>query len=92
LVGIVSQRLIPRIDGGRVPACEIMFVNSAIRNLIREKKIYQIDLVIETSLQEGMTTLNRSLADLVKRREISLENAELYSSNPSELRILLERM
>lgn len=92
LVGIVSQRLIPRIDGGRVPACEIMFVNSAIRNLIREKKIYQIDLVIETSLQEGMTTLNRSLAGLVKRREISLENAELYSSNPSELRILLERM
>ncbi|HOF50181.1 MAG TPA: PilT/PilU family type 4a pilus ATPase [Candidatus Colwellbacteria bacterium] len=92
LVGIVSQRLVPRIDGGRVPACEIMFVNSAIRNLIREKKIYQIDLVIETSLQEGMTTLNRSLADLVKKREISLENAELYSLNPSELRILLERM
>ncbi|MCL4406104.1 MAG: PilT/PilU family type 4a pilus ATPase [Patescibacteria group bacterium] len=92
LVGIVSQRLVPRIDGGRVPACEIMFVNSAIRNLIRERKIYQIDLVIETSLQEGMSTLNRSLAELVKKREISLENAELYSLNPSELRILLERI
>ena len=68
-----------------------MIVNSAIKNLIREKKTYQIDLIIETSLQSGMATLNRSLSDLVKRREISLENAELYSLNPSELRILLER-
>ncbi len=92
LVGIVSERLIPRIDGGRIPACEVMFVNSAIRNLIRERKVYQIDLVIETSLQEGMITLNRSLAELVKRKEVSLENAELYSLNPSELRILLERI
>jgi twitching motility protein PilT len=91
LVAIVSQRLVPRIEGGRTPVCEVMFVNSAIRNLIREKKTYQIDLVIETSLQEGMTTLNRSLSELVRRKEISLENAELYSVNPSELRILLER-
>jgi len=92
LVGIVSQRLVPRIEGGRIPTCEVMFVNSAVRNLIRERKTYQIDLVIETSLQEGMVTLNRSLADLVKRKEISLENAEIYSLNPSELRILLERI
>ncbi len=92
LVAIVSQRLLPKIDGGRVPALEIMIVNSAIRNLIREKKIYQIDLVIETSLQEGMITLNRSMAALVKNKIISLENAELYSINPSELRILMERM
>ncbi len=91
LVGIVSERLIPRIDGGRIPACEIMIANPAIRNLIRERKTYQIDLVIETNSQEGMITLNRSLADLVKRREISLENAETYSLNPSELRILLEK-
>lgn len=91
LVGIISQRLITRVDGGRIPAYEIMLVNSAVRNLIRERKAYQIDLVIETSSQEGMCTLNRSLADLVKRRQISLENAELYSLNPAELRILLER-
>ena len=91
LVGIVSERLVPRIEGGRVPTCEIMVVNPAIRNLIRERKTYQIDLVIETNAQEGMITLNRSLADLVRRREISLENAELYSLNPSELRILLEK-
>jgi twitching motility protein PilT len=91
LVGIVSERLIPRIEGGRLPACEIMISNPAVRNLIRERKAYQIDLVIETSVQEGMLTLNRSLADMVKKKEISLENAELYSLNPSELRILLEK-
>ena len=91
LVGIISERLIPRIEGGRLPACEIMISNPAIRNLIRERKAYQIDLVIETSVQEGMLTLNRALVDLVKKKAISLENAELYSLNPSELRILLER-
>jgi twitching motility protein PilT len=91
LVAIVSERLLPRLSGGRVPAMEIMIVNPAIRNLIRERKTYQIDLVIETSLQEGMVTLNRSLVNLVKNKEISLENAELYSLNPAELRILLER-
>jgi len=91
LVGIVSERLIPKIDGGRVPACEIMLTNPAVRNLIRERKSYQIDLVIETSVQEGMMTLNRSLVYLLKKKEISLENAELYSLSPSELRILLER-
>ncbi len=67
-----------------------MLVNAAIRNLIREKKVFQIDLVIETSLQEGMLSLNRALVNLVKKKEISLENAEIYSLNPAELRILLE--
>lgn len=92
LVAIVSERLLPRLGGGRVPAMEVMIVNPAIRNLIRERKVYQIDLVIETSFQEGMITLNRSMANLVKRKEVSLEAAELYSPNPSELRILLERI
>ena len=92
LVAIVSERLVPRLGGGRVPACEIMVVNSAVRNLIRERKAYQIDLVIETSLQEGMMTLNRSLAILLKRKEISMETADLYSINQSELRILLDRI
>lgn len=91
LVAIVSQRLVPRLGGGRIPATEIMITNAAIKNLIRERKIYQIDLVIETSVQEGMMSLNRSLVSLVKRREISLEEAESHSLNPSELRLLLER-
>jgi twitching motility protein PilT len=89
LLGIVSERLIPRISGGRIPACEIMFANAAVKNLIREAKTYQIDLVIETSTQEGMSSLNRALIDLVRKREISLETAETYSLNPSELRQLI---
>ena len=89
LLGIISQRLIPRINGGRVPAVELMITNAAIRNLIRESKAHQIDLVIETSSNEGMISLNRSLADLVHKGEISLENAEIYSLNPSDLRMLL---
>ena len=91
LVGIISQRLIPKLGGGRVPAYEIMMVNSAIKNLIREKKIYQVDLGIETSSQEGMITLNHSLADLVKRGVVSRGNAELHSTNLADFRILLEK-
>lgn len=89
LLGAVSQRLIPAVNGGRVPATEIMIANSAVRNLIREGKIYQIDLVIETSIEEGMMSLNRSLADLVQKEKISLEKAETYSLNRSDLRMLL---
>jgi twitching motility protein PilT len=91
LLGVVSQRLIPRINGGRIPAVEVMMVNPAVRNLIREGKIYQIDLVIETGIEEGMITLNRSLADLVHKGEISLENAEIYSLNSSDLKMLLQK-
>ncbi len=91
VLGIVSERLIPKIDGGRVPAVEVMIANSAIRNLIREEKTHEIDLVIETSADQGMIKLNRSLADLVKKGDISLENAEIYSLNQDELRTLLQR-
>jgi len=89
LLGVVSQRLIPRIKGGLIPACEIMISNPAIANLIRENKIHEIPMVIETSAEIGMISLNRSLANLVKMREISLENAINYSLNPEELRMLV---
>lgn len=89
IVAIVSQRLVPRISGGRVPVCEVMLANSAVKNLIREGKNYQLDLVIDTSAQEGMISMNRSLAELVKKKIISLENAEIYSLNASELRMML---
>ncbi len=91
LLGIVSQRLIPRLSGGRIPGYEIMITNSAIRNLIREDKTYQIDLVIETSVQEKMISLNRCLANLVRQGEISLESAQTHSLNPNELATLLSR-
>ncbi|MCP6718320.1 MAG: type IV pilus twitching motility protein PilT [Patescibacteria group bacterium] len=88
LLGVVSQRLIPRIKGGLIPACEVMLATPAIANLIRENKIHEIPMVVETGLERGMIALNRSLADLVKRKEVSLENALNYSLSPSELRML----
>lgn len=90
LIGIVSQRLIPRIQGGLVPAVEIMIANPAVRNLIRENKIHELDLVIETSSDQGMVSLNRSLVNLVRKGEISMENAVSYSLNPGELQTLLK--
>ena len=90
LQGIVSQRLIPRVDGGRIPATEILLANAAIRNLIRENKTHQLDLVIETSSEEGMLPLNKSLANLVEKGEITRQNAELYSLNPKDLKMLLK--
>ncbi|KPJ57145.1 twitching motility protein pilT [Parcubacteria bacterium DG_74_2] len=90
LFGVISQRLIPRIRGGLIPTCEIMFNTPAISNLIRENKIHELPLVIDTSADIGMISLNRSLANLVKRGEISTENALRYSLNPAELRMLLK--
>jgi len=89
LLGVVSQRLVNRVDGGRVPAVEIMYNTNAVANLIREGKSHQINLVIETSREQGMMTLNHSLASLVKDGTITLEEAEMYSTNRDELRILL---
>ncbi len=90
LLGVVSQRLIPRIKGGLIPACEVMLATPAISNLIRENKIHEIPMVVETTLEMGMISLNRSLAGLVKRKEVSLENALNYSLSPSELRMLVK--
>jgi len=91
LLGVVSQRLIERTKGGLIPACEIMIRNTAISNLIRENKIHEIPLVIETSMEEGMRSINRSLANLVKSGEINLESALNYSLNPIELKNLIKR-
>ncbi len=91
LLGVLSQRLIPRIRGGLIPACEVMISNSAVANLIREGKIHELPLVIETSAEAGMISLNRSLSFLVKAKEISLENAMRYSSNALELKTLVKQ-
>lgn len=90
LLGIISQRLIPSTEGGLVPACEVMIMTPAIANLIRENKIHEIPMVIETSSEIGMISLNRSLANLVKEGKISLENALNYSLNPAELKMFLK--
>lgn len=87
--GIISQRLIPGIYGGLIPAVEIMIANSAVRNLIRENKTEQLNNVIETGQDLGMISLNRSLAELVRKKEISFDQAEFYSLRPKELKMLI---
>ncbi len=89
LTGIFSQRLIPRIAGGVIPAYELLICNVAVSNLIRESRTHEIPSVIETSSQAGMIDFNRSLAELVRRGEITIENAYHYSLNPKILEKLL---
>lgn len=89
LVGILSQRLIPRITGGRIPAFELLINNNAVANLIREKRTHEINTVIETSSEQGMIDMNRYLVELVARGEISLESAYQYSFNPKALERML---
>ncbi len=89
LLGIVSQRLIPRIKGGFIPVCEVLICNNAISNLIRENKVHEVPAVIETSAKEGMISANRAIVDLVRKKEISLKNAIDYALDPNEVRSLL---
>jgi len=89
LLGILSQRLIPRITGGLIPAYELLLNNSAVANLIREKRTHEIDVVIETGSESGMVDLNHSLIELVRAGEISIENARQYSLNPKGLERML---
>lgn len=89
LMGIFSQRLIPRISGGMIPAYELLITTNAVQNLIREARTHEIDTVIETGMEHGMIDMNRCLADLVRRGEITVENAYLHSFRPNILEKLL---
>jgi twitching motility protein PilT len=89
LIGIISQRLIPGNNNGVVPVCEILFNNAAISNLIRDNKIYEIPLVIDTSSELGMVSLNRALAESIRKGRISIENAIRFSNNPKELKKII---
>jgi twitching motility protein PilT len=82
LAGIFSQRLVPRIQGGLIPAYELLINNSAIANLIREGRTHEISTVIQTSSQEGMIDMDRSLAELVRRGEVTIEHAYERASDP----------
>lgn len=89
LAGIFSQRLIPRVSGGLIPAYELLINNSAVSNLIREGRSHEIQTVIETGLDDGMIDLNRSLAELVRQGEITPEQARSHSITPQVLDRLL---
>jgi twitching motility protein PilT len=75
LLGILSQRLVPRVSGGLIPAFELLLNSPAISNLIRERRTHEIDVLIETGSQEGMIDLDRNLAELVRRGEVTKDDA-----------------
>lgn len=89
LLGVFSQRLIPRISGGLIPAYELLVNNTAVASLIREGRTHEIDVMIETGSKDGMIDMNRCLSDLVRRGEITPENAILNSSNQKSLERML---
>lgn len=91
LQAVVSQRLIPTINGELTPALEILLANNAVKSLIRENRIYQLETVIETHRKEGMVSMNTSLFDLIVRGIVSYETALLYSPDPVSLRNMLKR-
>ena len=89
LEAVISQRLIPTKDGKIYPALELLLINPAVRNLIRETKFYQIDNVIKTSLSEGMFPLEYSIAKLVKQGLLDQEEAKRYAVYPDEIKYWL---
>lgn len=87
LQAVVTQQLLPLASGsGRIAALEVMVANDAIKNLIRENKAHQIDAMIQTGKNEGMISLNASLANLVRTGQVNQMIAEKYSLDVGELR------
>lgn len=89
LMAIVSQRLIPAIGGGRIAAAEILVANPAVRNIIREGKSHQLDAIIQTGAEQGMQTMDRTLASLVQAGTITYDNAREYAVDLTEFERLM---
>ena len=82
---MVSQQLLPDTEGGLVPACEIMHLNSAIRSMIRDNKGHQIDNAIAAGGSEGMISMDQSILALYKAGKITKETALEYADHPEQL-------
>lgn len=85
LMAICSQRLIPALGGGRVPAAEILIATPAVRNIIREGKNYQLEAVIQTGAEHGMQSMDHTLVNLVHAGTISYDEARNYAVDVEEL-------
>ncbi len=90
LMAIVSQRLVPSIGGGRVVSAEILIANSAVRNIIREGKSHQLDAVIQTGADQGMQTMDRTLAALVQAGTVTYDNAREFAVDLQEFDRLMK--
>jgi twitching motility protein PilT len=85
LMAICSQRLIPSLGGGRVPATEVLIATPAVRNIIREGKNYQLEAVIQTGAEMGMQSMDRTLVSLVHAGKVSYDEARNYAVDVDEL-------
>jgi twitching motility protein PilT len=85
LEAILSQRLLPCLDGGRIPATEILVATPAVKTAVREGKSHLIDNIIQTSVELGMQSLEMDLVRLIKQGKISLEVAKMFTLRPEEL-------
>jgi twitching motility protein PilT len=91
LEGIISQTLLPKIDGvGRVASQEIITGTNAMRTLIREGKVHQMQGIIQSSSRQGMQTLEQSLRNLVKNGQVTMEEAMKKTSSPDDFKSLLD--
>lgn len=89
ILGVVSQRLIPKVNGGRVAACEIMLANNAVRNVIREGKTHQLNNIIQTSASEGMISLDKVLAEYVNKGDISVDDALIWAMDQKAFKMMI---
>ena len=89
LSAIISQRLLPRIKGGRIPATEILIANSAVKSLIREGKTHQLASIMQTSAAEGMVSLDKVLADLVSKGEVALDDALMWVNDQKTFKTMV---
>ncbi len=87
---VISQCLLPRVDGGRVAAFEIMLASHTIRKYIRDEKIYEIPVTMEVSKPEGMQTLDQALTELVRQGTVTPEDALMKSRDPSKFQRALQ--
>ncbi len=89
LMAICSQRLVPAIGGGRVVAAEVLITNPAVRNIIREGKVHQLDAVIQTGADQGMQTMDRTLVGLVQSGMVTYDNAREVAVDLAEFERLM---
>jgi len=89
MLGVVSQRLIPKTQGGRIISCEIMVANSAVRATIREGKTHLLTNIIQTSAAEGMISMDKVLAELVSKGEITIDNALTWALDPKAFKMMV---
>jgi twitching motility protein PilT len=87
---VISQALLPRIDGGRVAAFEIMLASHTIRKYIRDEKVFEIPVTMEVSTPEGMQTLDQALTELARKNVVTFEDALMKSRDPAKLQRFLQ--